>query len=83
MQYVKQTALPLHAVQDIELLPDRTTVVELIADHNAHFQNSKLIQGMGIVWLWSNNSSKPLQPIAATFHNDKILVSFYNTTGTT
>ena len=81
--YIKQTALPMHAVQDIELLPKRKMVVELIADHSAHFQNSELIQGMGIVWVWSNNSSKPLQPIAATFHNDKTLVSFHNTTGVT
>ena len=31
--YVKQTAIPLYATQDIELLPDRKTVVKLIADH--------------------------------------------------
>ena len=31
---------------------------------------------MGIVWVWSNDSSKPLQPIAATFHNE-----CHNTTG--
>ena len=47
--YIKQTALPLHAVHDIELLPNSTRVVEMIADHHAHFRNSKLIQGMGIV----------------------------------
>ena len=52
MIYIKQTALPLHAVHDIELLPNRTMVVEMIADCNAHFRNSKLIQGMGIVWVW-------------------------------
>ena len=46
---MKQQALPIHAVQDIELLPNRKTVVELITDHSAHFQNSELIQGMGIV----------------------------------
>ena len=71
----------MHAVHDIELLPNRKTVVELIADCNAHFKNSKLIQGMGIIWVWSNYSSKPLQPIATTFHNDKTIVSFHNTTG--
>ena len=79
--YVKETALPMHAVQDIELLPNRKMVVELIEDCSA--QNSKLIQGIGIVWVWSNDSSKPLQPITATFHNDKTLVSFHNTTGVT
>ena len=81
--YLKQTALPMHAVQDIELLPNRKMIVELIADCSTHFQNSELIQGMGIVWVWLNDSSKPLQPIAATFHNDKTLVSFHNTTGVT
>ena len=73
----------MHAAQDIELLPNRTMVVELIADCNAHFKNSKLTQGMVIVWVWSSNSSKPLQPIAVTFHNGKTIISFYNTTGVT
>ena len=81
--YIKQMALLMLTAQDIELLPNRTTVVELIANCNAHFKNSKLIQGMGIVWVWSNDSSKPLQPIAATFHNDKTIISFYNTTRVT
>ena len=81
--YIKQTALPMHAVHDIKLLPNRTIVVELIADCNAHFKNSKLIQGIGIVWVWSNDSSKPLQPIAEKFHNDRTIISFYNTTGVT
>ena len=40
----------------------------------------QLIQGQGIVWVWSNDSSKPLQPIVATFYNDKTLVTFHNTT---
>ena len=80
---IKQTALLMHAVHDVELLPNRKTVVELIADRNTHFKNSKLIQGKGIVWVWSNDSSKPLQPIAAMFHNDKTIVSFHNTTAVT
>ena len=33
--------------------------------------------------MWSNDSSKPLQPIVATFHNDKTLITFENTTGQT
>ena len=81
--YIKQTTLPMYAAQDIELLPNRTMVVELIADRNAHFKNSKLIQGMGIVCIWSNDTSNPLQPIAATFHNDKTIISFHNTTRVT
>ena len=35
------------------------------------------------MWVWSNDSSKPLQPIVATFHNDKTLITFENTTGQT
>ena len=73
----------MHAVHDIELLPNRTMAVEMIADHHTHFRNSKLIQGIGIVWVWSNDLSKLLQPIAATFHNDKTIVSFHNATGVT
>ena len=30
--YVKQTAIPLHAIQNIELLPDRKTTIEVVAD---------------------------------------------------
>ena len=33
--------------------------------------------------MWSNDSSKPLQLIVATFHNDKTLITFENTTGQT
>ena len=78
--YIKQTSVPLHAVNDIELLPNSTMVLEITADCKTHFKNSKVIQAMGIVWIWSNDSSKPLQPIAATFHNDKTIVSFHITT---
>ena len=46
-------------------------------------QYKDLIEGQGIVWVWSNDSSKPLQPIVATFHNDKTLITFENTTGQT
>ena len=30
--YIKQTAIPLYAIQDIELLPERKTTIEVIAD---------------------------------------------------
>ena len=30
--YVKQTAIPLHAIQNIELLPDRKTTIEVIVE---------------------------------------------------
>ena len=78
--YIKQTAIPLHAIQDIELLPDRKTTIEVIANRTNDLQYKELIQGQGIVWVWSNNSSKLLQPVVATFHNNKTLVTFENTT---
>ena len=83
MLYVKQTAIPLHAIQNIELLPDRKTTIEVIADKTNELQYKDIIAGQGIVWVWSNDSSKPLQPIVATFHNDKMLITFENTTGHT
>ena len=81
--YVKQTAIPLHAIQNIELLPDRKTTIEVIADKTNEVQYKDIIGGQGIVWVWSDDSSKPLQPIVATFHNDKTLITFENTTGQT
>ena len=81
--YVKQTAIPLHAIQNIEHLPDCKTTIEVIADRMNELQYKDLIEGQGIVWVWSNNSSKPLQPIVATFHNNKTLITFENTTGQT
>ena len=81
--YIKQTAIPLHAIQNIELLPDRKTTIEVIADRSNELQYKDIIGGQGIVWVWSNDSSKPLQPIVATFHNDKTLITFENTTGQT
>ena len=81
--YVKQTAIPLHVIQNIELLPDRKTTIEVIADRTNELQCKDITGGQGIVWVWSNDSSKPLQPIVATFHNDKTLITFENTTGQT
>ena len=81
--YVKQTAIPLHAIQNIELLPDRKTTIEIIADRMNKLQYKDLIEGQGIVWVWSNDSSKSLQPIVATFQNDKTLITFENTTDQT
>ena len=81
--YVKQTAILLYVIQDIELLPDRKTTIQIIADQTNALQYKDLIQGQAIIWMWSNNSSKPLQPVVATFHNDKTLVTFETTTGQT
>ena len=79
--YVKQTAIPLHAIQDIELLPEQKTTIQVIADRTNELQHKDVIEGQGIVWVWSNDSSKPLQPIMGMFHNDKTLITFENTTG--
>ena len=49
--YVKQTAIPLHAIQNIELLPDRKTTIEVIADRTNELQYKELIDGQGIVWV--------------------------------
>ena len=81
--YVKQMAIPLHAIQNIELLPSRKTTIEVVADKTNELHYKDIIGGQGIVWVWSNDSSKPLQPIVATFHNDKTLITFENTTGQT
>ena len=81
--YVKQTAIPLHAIQNMELLPNRKTTVEVIADKTNELNYKEIIGGQGIVWVWSNDSSKLLQPIVATFYNDKTLITFENTTGQT
>ena len=81
--YIKQTAIPLHATQDIELLPDHKTTIQLVADRTNDLQYKQLIQGQGIVWVWSNDSSKPLQPIVSMFYNDKTIVTFHNMTGQT
>ena len=81
--YIKQTAIPLHAIQNIEVLPDRKTTIEVIADRTNDLQYKDLIQGQSIVWVWSNDSSKPLQLIVSMFHNDKMLITFENTTGQT
>ena len=58
--YVKQMAIPLHAIQNIELLPDCKTTIEVIADRTNDLQYKDLIQGQSIVWVWSNDLSKLL-----------------------
>ena len=43
--YVKQTAIPLHAIQNIELLPERKITIEVIADRTNELQYKELIEG--------------------------------------
>ena len=57
--------------------------LQLLQIEQMSCNTKKLLRGQGIVWVWSNDSSKPLQPIVATFHNDKTLITFENTTGQT
>ena len=63
--------------------PIEKTTIEVIADKTNELHYKNIIGGQGIVWVWSNDSSKPLQPIVATFHNDKTLITFENTMGQT
>ena len=81
--YVKRIAIPLYAIQDIELLPDRKTTVALIVNRTNDLQYKQTIEGQSVIWVWSNDSSKPLQPVVATFDNDTTLVTFRNTTDQT
>ena len=66
--YIKQTAIELYATQDIELFPDRKTTLQVIADQTNTLQYKDTLEGLGIVWVWCNDSSKPLQPIVGMFH---------------
>ena len=44
---------------------------------------SSYIQGEGICWIWSNDSSKLVQPAVSTFVKDKTLITFQNMSGST
>ena len=81
--YIKQTAIDLYATQDVELFPERKTTLQVIADRTNKLQYKNTLEGLGIVWVWCNDSSKPLQPIVGMFHDDKTLITFENTTGQT
>ena len=82
--YAGLTCIWLYAFTRITLqLPNHKTTIEVIADRVNELQYKDLIEGQGIFWVWSNDSSKLLQPIVATFHNDKTLITFENTTGQT
>ena len=61
--FIKQTSIPLFAIDDVELLPGRQTNVRTVLDrHYTEQYMNKNIQWSGIVWVWSNDSSKPMQP---------------------
>ena len=82
--YIKQTAIPLFATQRHEILPGRKVVIKGILDRSMQdIYQSSYIQGEGICWVWSNDSSKPTQPVISTFVKDKTLITFQNMSGTT
>ena len=66
--YIKQTAIPLFATQRHEILQGCKVVIKGVLDqiHERHIRSS-YIQGEGICWIWSNDSSKPAQPVVSTF----------------
>ena len=81
--YIKQTAIPLFATQRHEILPGCKVVIKGILDRSMQdIYQSSYIQGEGICLVWSNDSSKPSQPVGSTFVKDKTLITFQNMSGT-
>ena len=82
--YIKQTAIPLFATQRHEILPGHKVVIKGVLDRSMKdIYQSSYIQGEGICWIWSNDSSKPAQPVVSTFVKDKTLITFQNMSGST
>ena len=82
--YIKQTAIPLFATQRHEILPGHKVVIKGVLDQSMQdIYRSYYIQGEGICWIWSNDSSKPAQPVVSTFVKDKTLITFQNMSGST
>ena len=82
--YIKQTDIPLFATQRHEMLPSCKVVIKGILDRSMEdIYRSSYIQEDGICWVWSNDSSKPAQPVVSTFVKDKTLITFQNMSGTT
>ena len=80
--YIKQTAIQLFSNQRHEILPGRKIVIKGVLDRSMQdIYWSSYIQGGGICWIWSNDSSKPAQPVVSTFVKDKTLITFQNMSG--
>ena len=80
--YIKSTAIPLFATQRHEILPGCKVVIKGALDRSMQdIYRSSYIQGNGICWIWSNDSSKPAQPVVSTFVKDKTLITFQNMSG--
>ena len=82
--YIKQTTILLFAMQRHEILPGRKVVIKGVLDRSMQdIYQSSYIQGDCICWIWSNDSSKPAQPVVSTFVKDKTLITFQNMSGST
>ena len=81
--YIKQTAIPLYTTQKHEILPGRKVIIKAILDQSNDEYSASYIQGDRICWVWSNDSSKPAQPIVSTFVKDKTLITCQNMSGAT
>ena len=82
--YIKQTAIPLFATQRHDILPGHKAVIKGILDRSMQdIYRSSYMQGEGICWIWSNDSSKPAQPVVSTFVKDKTLITFQNMSDST
>ena len=82
--YIKQTSVPLFATQRCEILPGCKIVLKSVLDRSMKdIYQSSYMQGEGVCWIWSNDSSKPAQPVVATFVKDKTLITFENASGGT
>ena len=82
--YIKQTAIPMFANQNSEILPGRKVTIKVTLDRSLHdVYKDVYIEGQGIAWIWSNDSSKPAQPVLYTFVKDCTLITFQNMTDNT
>ena len=82
--YIKQMAIPLFATHNSEILPGRKVTIKVMLDRSMHSaEKDTYIEGQGIGWIWSNDSSKPAQPVVCMFVKDRTLITFQNMTNST
>ena len=67
----------------VQQLPGCKVIIKAILDRSIDEYSSSYIQGDGICWVWTNDSSKPTQPVVSTFVKDKTLITFQNMSGAT
>ena len=77
--YITQTAIPMFATQNGKILPGRKVTIKVTLDRSMRgADKDAYIKGQGIAWIWSNDSSKPAQPVLCTFVRDRTLITFQN-----